>query len=212
MSTQAAVDSHVPSAKRALDLALSLVGLALFAPVHALAAVWVRVEDGGSLLFVQERCGQHGRSFRIYKLRTMRDSKVTRLGRWLRATGLDETAQFYNVLRGEMSIVGPRPLTREDLLRLGWLGLPQHPRFRLRPGITGLAQVFGSQGARQVLALDALYGRRASAWLDLRLIALSFAMNVVGKRRVRQLLSRRRRRPRARRAASISTQASIPGV
>lgn len=199
-----------------MDVALSLVGLALFAPVHALAAVWGRLEDGGPLLFVQERCGQHSRPFRIFKLRTMRDGEVTRLGRWLRATGLDETAQFHNVLRGEMSIVGPRPLTHDDLVRLGWEQLLHHPRFALRPGITGLGQLFGSKGAREVLALDALYARRSSRasslWLDIRLIALSFAMNVVGKRRVRQLLRAQRERRRRPRTVPLSTQAPTPGV
>jgi lipopolysaccharide/colanic/teichoic acid biosynthesis glycosyltransferase len=199
-----------------LDVALSLIGLTLFAPVHALAAIWCRIEDGGPLLFVQERCGQHGRPFRIYKLRTMRAGEVTRLGRWLRATGLDETAQFYNVLRGEMSIVGPRPLTREDLIRLGWQQRSEHPRFALRPGITGLGQLFGDKGARQVLALDALYARRAalpsSHCLDIRLIALSFAINVVGKRRVRRLLRAQRERRRRCRATPLSRPHPNQGI
>jgi lipopolysaccharide/colanic/teichoic acid biosynthesis glycosyltransferase len=181
-----------------MDVALSLFALALFSPVYGLSAVWVRFEDGGPVLFTQERRGRHGRPFRIYKLRTMYAGKVTRLGRWLRATGLDETAQFFNVLRGEMSIVGPRPLTEHDLARLGWLGALDHPRFALRPGITGVGQIFGSKGARQVRALDALYARKLSVWLDLRLIALSFAINLVGKARVRRQLLRLRRTARRR--------------
>ncbi|HEX6242305.1 MAG TPA: sugar transferase [Polyangiales bacterium] len=204
-------EPHAP-AKRLLDVSLSLVGLALFAPVHALAAAWVRIEDGGPLLFVQQRRGQRGRPFQIYKLRTMRDGEVTRLGRWLRSTGLDETAQFYNVLRGEMSIVGPRPLTSQDLERLGWAGLPEHPRFAVRPGITGLSQVFSPGGARHALALDALYARRSSARLDLTLIALSFAMNLVGKRRVRGLLRAARARSRSARARPVSPHAPLRGV
>jgi lipopolysaccharide/colanic/teichoic acid biosynthesis glycosyltransferase len=192
-----------------MDVALSLFALVLFSPVYGLTAVWVRFEDGGPVLFTQQRCGRQGRPFRIYKLRTMHAGKVTRLGRWLRATGLDETAQFFNVLRGEMSIVGPRPLTEQDLARLGWLGALDHPRFALCPGITGLGQIFGTKGARQVRALDALYARRLSAWLDLRLIALSFAINLVGKERVRrQLLRLRRPRRRAARSSMFSARPS----
>jgi lipopolysaccharide/colanic/teichoic acid biosynthesis glycosyltransferase len=206
---QQAADCH--AAKRVMDVSLSLFALVLFAPVHGLAAVWVRIEDGGPLLFTQERSGRNGHSFCIYKLRTMHAGKVTRLGRWLRATGLDETAQFFNVLRGDMSIVGPRPLTPQDLTRLGWDRLPQHPRFALNPGITGLGQIFGSRGARQVRALDALYGRKLSPWLDLQLIALSFAMNLVGKRRVRSWLTARRVlvSSRSRHARSLSAQPAL---
>src|SRR5688500_4708965 len=101
-----------------MDVGLSLFALWLFAPVQLVALLAVALEDGGPLYFVQERVGKRGRPFRIYKLRTMRHGQVTGLGRWLRATGLDETPQFFNVLRGEMSIVGPRPLTASDLERL----------------------------------------------------------------------------------------------
>src|SRR5262249_23749774 len=128
--------------------------------------------------------------FRIVKLRTMRAGRVTRVGRWLRATGLDETTQFIHVLRGEMSVVGPRPLTREDIERLGWSGLRHDARFAVRPGITGLAQVDGGRSARRSRALDALYARRRSIAMDLRLIAISAAMNALGKTRVRAWLRR----------------------
>ena len=171
-------------------MALSLFALGLFAPVQAAAWSLSKLEDGGPLLFTQERIGKEGRAFRIYKLRTMRDGEVTRLGRWLRATGLDETPQFFNVLLGDMSIVGPRPLTAGDLSRLGWDRMNAHPRFAVRPGITGLAQIFGDRGARHARALDALYSRTHTPWLDLRLIAVSFAMNVVGKARVKRWIRR----------------------
>lgn len=171
-----------------MDVGLSVVALALFAPVQATAAALIRLEDGGPVWFVQERIGRGRRPFRILKLRTMRDGEVTRVGRWLRATGLDETGQFVNVLRGDMSIVGPRPLTQADIDRLGWAGPEHDARFAVRPGITGLAQVVGGTTARHTLALDALYARRASAVLDMSLIAVSFAMNVLGKKRVRAAL------------------------
>ena len=176
--------------KRGTDVALSLFALGLFAPVQAAAWSLSKLDDGGPLLFTQERIGKGGRAFRIYKLRTMQGGEVTRLGRWLRATGLDETPQFFNVLMGDMSIVGPRPLTAGDLARLGWDKMSDHPRFAVRPGITGLAQIFGDRGARHARALDALYSRTHTPWLDLRLIAVSFAMNVVGKARVKRWLRR----------------------
>ncbi len=185
-----------------MDVSLSLAALGVFAPVTAAAALCIRREDGGPVLFVQERVGRGRRPFSILKLRTMRGGEITRVGRWLRATGLDETAQFLNVLRGDMSIVGPRPLTRDDVERLGWSGPEHDARFAVRPGITGLAQVLGGRSARHTRALDALYARRAGAALDLSLIAVSFAMNLAGKRRVRAALRRLAlRRAALRRAA-----------
>lgn len=179
--------------KRVMDVGLSLVALGVFAPVSVVCAALIRIDDGGPVLFVQERVGRGRRTFRIFKLRTMRDGEVTRVGRWLRATGLDETGQFVNVLLGDMSIVGPRPLTAADIARLGW-DRPEHDgRFRVRPGITGLVQVLGTTRARRSSALDALYARTRTDGLDLGLIGVSFAMNVVGKARVRETLAHGRR-------------------
>lgn len=174
---------------------LGAVGAAVFLPFQLAAAVAIRLEDGGPVLFRQERVGRHRAPFRIAKLRTMRDGNTTPVGRWLRATGLDETTQFLHVLRGEMSVVGPRPLTEADLVRLGWT--EHRARFEVRPGITGLAQVFGGRSARHSRALDALYARRTSVRLDVWLVAVSFAMNVFGKDRVRQRLRRRARSRRS---------------
>ncbi len=175
--------------KRAFDLAAATFALALFAPVLAASAVVIRLEDGGPVLFRQERVGLGGARFEILKLRTMRDDVVTRPGRWLRATGIDEVPQFVNVLRGQMSVVGPRPLTPDDLARLGFDADPL--RSTVRPGVTGLAQVLAPPTAAEVLEVDRRYVEGASLALDLRLVALSFAMNVVGKARVRRWLRRR---------------------
>jgi lipopolysaccharide/colanic/teichoic acid biosynthesis glycosyltransferase len=182
--------THRPG-KRALDVSAALFALALFSPVLATAAVAIQLEDGGSVLFRQERVGRGGEPFTVLKLRTMRPGEeVTRVGRWLRGTGIDEVAQFVNVLRGDMSVVGPRPLTAADLARLGWTDDPV--RQQLRPGITGPAQVFGGRGAAVSQALDRRYAAEAGLWVDLELIAISFAMNVVGKKRVRAWLQRHR--------------------
>jgi lipopolysaccharide/colanic/teichoic acid biosynthesis glycosyltransferase len=119
------------------------------------------------------------------------------VGRWLRATGLDETAQLLNVLLGDMSMVGPRPLTRRDVDRLGWTQKEHDARWDVDPGITGLAQLFGGRAARASLRFDKLYAAKRSAWLDTQLIAASFVVNVAGKRRtkgwLRSLRALRRR-------------------
>lgn len=178
---------------RSLDLLLLSGGVVVFAPVMAALAAGIVAEDGGPVFFRQERVGHRRAPFTILKLRSMRDGQVTGVGRWIRATGLDEVAQFVNVLRGDMRLVGPRPLTPADLERLGWDGDDSAWRFTVPPGITGLAQVFG-RGARSSLALDQQYIVHAGLRLDVELVAISFAMNAGGKARVRALL----RRPAAR--------------
>lgn len=142
------------------------------------------------MLFRQRRIGRGRQPFEILKFRTMRDGQVTRVGRWLRATGIDEIPQFVNVLRGEMSVVGPRPLTAADIERLGWTEHEHDPRFQARPGITGLAQIFAGGGAARSLELDASYATRAGLGLDTAVVGVSFAINLFGKRTVRRALTR----------------------
>lgn len=196
--------------KRAFDLAASALACVVFAPIAPLIAAAIALDDGAPLLFVQERVGRDRRPFRILKLRTMREGRVTRAGRWLRATGLDELPQFVNVVRGEMSVVGPRPLTREDLARLGWDALDHDERFRVRPGIVGLAQVIGGRTARHSARLDALYARRVSLRLDASMVTLGFLANLVGKARMRtlrRLVLEAAGRPLARRARPLTRAA-----
>ena len=173
------------TADTSLDLVVSGLGTVLYAPFFAACAGAIYLEDGGPVLFRQDRLGRDRVGFSICKWRTMRGGQVTRVGRWLRSTGLDETAQFFNVLRGDMSMVGPRPLTQDDVDRLDWNDRAYDIRFAVRPGITGLAQLFGGKTSRHSFALDRLYIRRRSALLDLYLIGLSFAANLMGKKRVR---------------------------
>jgi undecaprenyl phosphate N,N'-diacetylbacillosamine 1-phosphate transferase len=174
--------------KRTLDVLAAGTACALFAPAAAAVVVATWLDDRGPPLFLQDRVGRRRVPFTIFKFRSMRNQQVTRVGQWLRRTGVDELPQFLNVCRGEMSVVGPRPLTGDDLRRLGWTDARTDWRFATKPGITGLSQLFGGRGARASLRLDRLYLRRQSLALDAQLIALSFAANVVGKRMLRRLV------------------------
>ena len=170
--------------KRALDLALLLVALPVIAPLLAVVAVWVRLKLGSPVLFRQQRPGLHGRPFTIFKFRTMtaaRDARgsllpdaqrLTPLGRFLRAASLDELPEFFNVLRGEMSVVGPRPLLIQYLDRYT---PEQARRHEVLPGITGWAQVNGRNTLtwEEKFELDVWYVDHQSLQLDCKIILLT---------------------------------------
>jgi lipopolysaccharide/colanic/teichoic acid biosynthesis glycosyltransferase len=171
--------------KRAFDFAAAAAAIVLLCPVWLAIAALIWLEDGGSPLFVQDRVGFRKRLFPIYKFRTMRDGRITRVGRVLRTTGLDELAQLVNVLRGEMSLVGPRPLTPADIARLGWDGSAHALRWSAEPGITGLAQLYAGRGARLSWFLDRRYIESGCPRLDVVIIGLTLVIALIGKRRVR---------------------------
>lgn len=178
---------HSYRGKRVVDLVFAGAASLVFAPLVAGIAVAVWLDDRGPTFFTQPRIGEGREVFRVIKFRTMRDGAVTRVGRWLRHTGLDELPQFVNVCRGDMSVVGPRPLTPEDVARLDWASARHDWRFVVKPGITGLAQLVGGRSARHSARLDRLYLRSQSAVLDARLVALSFVANILGKSSVREI-------------------------
>ena len=181
--------------KRAVDLVVAVVGLVVLSPLLAFVAIWIRVRDGGPVLFRQDRIGEQGRPFHVVKFRTMsanaeerlgelegrneirgqafkvtNDPRVTRTGRVLRSLSLDELPQLWNVVRGEMSLVGPRPpLPREVEGYDVW----HRRRLSMKPGITGMWQV----GARREpefdhwVRLDLEYIDRWSLWLDVKILA-----------------------------------------
>jgi lipopolysaccharide/colanic/teichoic acid biosynthesis glycosyltransferase len=177
--------------KRLFDLAGACAGLVVFAPAMAVIAMAILLDDGAPLLFTQPRLGYRRRPFSILKFRSMRDGRVTRVGRILRATGLDEVPQFINILRGDMSGVGPRPLTPADVDRLGWTGAEVEFRWQVKPGLTGLAQLMGAGTSTASLELDRAYCLRWDPAHDCQLIAISFAVNVLGKSRVRRWMLKR---------------------
>jgi lipopolysaccharide/colanic/teichoic acid biosynthesis glycosyltransferase len=190
--------------KRTLDVLAAGTACVVFGPAAIAVTMATWLEDGAPPLFFQPRVGQQRLPFTIVKFRSMRNRQVSHVGRWLRRTGIDELPQFLNVCRGEMSVVGPRPLTADDVFRLGWSGMAVDWRFAAKPGITGLSQLLAGRGARASLRLDRLYLRRQSLSLDLQLIARSFALNILGKRPVRRLL-------RAVRAGACSATSEQPG-
>lgn len=169
------------AAKRAVDLVGASTALVVFAIPMAVVAALVRLTLGSPVVFHQTRPGLHGRLFEMYKFRTMRDLKdaagnelpdhlrITPLGRFLRRTSLDELPELVNVLRGEMSLVGPRPLLVEYL---GRYSPEQARRHEALPGITGLAQINGrnTRSWDERLALDVWYVDNASLRLDARIL------------------------------------------
>jgi lipopolysaccharide/colanic/teichoic acid biosynthesis glycosyltransferase len=173
--------------KRAFDVVGAVGGLLFFAPVMLAVAAAIRLGDGAPVFFRQSRLGRRQRPFEILKFRTMRDGRVTRAGAVLRATGLDELPQFLNILRGDLSAVGPRPITRDDAERFGWLAPHAASRWDQAPGLTGLAQL-AARSPDESLALDRCYARRQTLALDCRIVAMSFVVNVLGKTRARRVL------------------------
>jgi lipopolysaccharide/colanic/teichoic acid biosynthesis glycosyltransferase len=169
--------------KRAVDVVGAAVGLAVAAIPMALVAVAIRLTMGSPVLFRQRRPGLHGEIFTLVKFRTMRDGsgsdeeRLTRLGRFLRSTSLDELPELFNVLRGDMSLVGPRPLLVQYLDRYS---PEQARRHDVRPGLTGLAQTTGRNATSwdERLALDVRYVDEHSLAMDLRIIVRTIGMIV----------------------------------
>lgn len=170
--------------KRLLDLTLTLAALLLLSPLLVLLALLVRLRLGSPVLFRQRRPGLRGKPFTLYKFRTMKDlhdaggnllpdaERLMPLGRFLRGTSLDELPELFNVLKGEMSLVGPRPLLMEYLARYT---PEQARRHAVKPGITGWAQVNGRNALtwEQKFALDVWYVDHLSLWLDLKIVVLT---------------------------------------
>jgi lipopolysaccharide/colanic/teichoic acid biosynthesis glycosyltransferase len=184
--------------KRIIDVLFSSLALAASAPVWLVIALAIKLEDGGPVFFTQLRWGRGQRAFRVYKFRSMSvtadsrvqalqgDHRITRVGRLLRATSLDELPQIFNIWRGDMSWVGPRalPMNERQQNEAGAVPDSAVPGFALRcavrPGLTGIAQIFAPRDVprRQKFRYDGFYIQRQSAWLDLRLIAISVWISV----------------------------------
>lgn len=192
-----------PFLKRPFDLTLSSIGIIISFPLWILIGFLIWLEDRRPIFYFQERVGKNGKIFRIRKFRSMiknaeektgavlaeeNDPRVTRVGRILRATAMDELPQLLSIFKGDMSFVGPRP-ERPELVTEYNGGIPDYNRrHSVRPGLTGVAQVFGRYDTppQHKLKYDLLYIKKQSFWLDLKLIFLSFWITFRGKWESRQ--------------------------
>jgi lipopolysaccharide/colanic/teichoic acid biosynthesis glycosyltransferase len=189
--------------KRAFDVAFAAAGLIVSSPVWLLLALAVKLEDRGPVFFRQQRSGLNGRVFEVLKFRSMHvdaerlgarqavanDARITRVGRWMRRTAMDELPQLWNILIGDMSVVGPRALRPGEIEAHG-AGIMERledvpgfaVRSSVRPGLTGVAQIYAGRNLprRQKFRYDRLYIRRQSHGLDLRLVMLSFWISFSG--------------------------------
>lgn len=207
-STRATYAVHSSAVKRAMDLAFAVPVLIFVAPLLMLIYALVKVFDPGPALFTQMRVGRDGREFMVYKFRTMRvdaearlaelleknpraaaewarfqklrnDPRVTTLGRILRKSSLDELPQLLNILRGEMSVIGPRPVTAAEMARYG-ADVPYYTA--VRPGVLGLWQVKGRNRLTypERVALDVQYVKTWSIWQDFKIVAMAIPVVLLG--------------------------------
>ena len=184
-------------ATRLLDLLVASIALLVFAPIGLILAILIRLESGGPVLFVQERAGKHGKPFRMYKFRSMvvnaidplhlgplkhEHPLITRVGRLMRRTKMDELPQLLNVLRGEMRVVGPRPCLVSPIETMSPQALR---RFDVSPGMTGWAEINGNVELTpdEQLVLDVWYVENHSIWLDIQILFKTLNVAVFGAKR-----------------------------
>jgi len=188
--------------KRLFDAVLSFVGIMASSPLWLLITCLIFFEDGLPIFFPQERVGKNGKIIKVIKFRTMKhlsgkshldidlenDPRITRVGRLLRVTAIDELPQLWNILKGEMSFVGPRalPMIIDDNEKQNYARLDQIPGFeirsRVRPGLTGISQIYASKdaGREEKFKYDIEYVNKMNFWLDLNLIIISFWITLRG--------------------------------
>ena len=175
--------------KRILDICCALAAMIVFCWLYAIVAILVRVKLGSPVIFCQERPGKDEKIFKLYKFRSMTDERdengellpddvrLTKFGRFLRSTSLDELPEAWNILRGDMSVIGPRPLLVRDVV---CMNSNQRVRHEVHPGLSGLAQCAGRNGLNwdQKLENDAEYVRNVNFWLDCKLVFLTVVKTV----------------------------------
>ncbi|MFA6217015.1 MAG: sugar transferase [Candidatus Omnitrophota bacterium] len=187
--------------KRGLDLILAIIGLIIGSPLLILAAIFIKIDSRGPIVYQQNRVGRRGKIFKIYKLRTMRldaekgtgavwakrnDPRITEIGKFLRKTRIDEIPQLINVLKGEMSIVGPRPERPEMVVDFKKLICDYEKRLIVKPGITGLSQIYNRYDetiadVRKKVKYDLLYIRKMCLWVEMRILAQTVFVVFTGK-------------------------------
>lgn len=185
--------------KRAMDIAGSLFGIIITSPIMLIVAMLVKLSSPGPVIFKQERVGRHNKPFRMYKFRSMElqqpgeekkawtvrnDPRVTRVGKFLRKTSIDELPQLFNILKGDMSLVGPRP-ERPLFVEKFKEEIPRYMvKHQVRPGLTGWAQVNGLRGdtsIRKRIEYDIYYIENWTVWFDIKIIFMTFITGFINK-------------------------------
>lgn len=176
--------------KRLIDILISFTGLVILLPIILLTALAVKIESKGPIIFKQERLGKGGKVFKIYKFRSMcvgaehtgsgvysgkGDARVTKVGRFIRATSIDELPQFFNILKGDMSLIGPRPPLTYHPWTVDKYTKEQFRMFSVRPGLTGWAQINGRKDVEwnKRIELNCWYTENISFWLDIKIFFIS---------------------------------------
>ena len=188
--------------KRTLDIILSIIGLTVFSPIFIIVYIAIKLEDGGKVIFRQERIGFHGDTFTLYKLRSMtetsesngkpqlcqkHDHRLTKVGSFLRSHHLDEIPQFWNVLKGDMSFVGPRPERKFFVDQIKAINPDYEKLYLLRPGLFSEATLYNGYTDTMAkmlkrLSMDLHYLYHRSLWLDMKIIYLTAMSIITGKK------------------------------
>lgn len=170
--------------KRFMDMLISFIGLVILFPFLIIVGILIKIDSKGPIIFKQQRIGKNGKVFNIYKFRSMtvgaeqhgvyeakNDVRVTRMGKLIRKLSIDELPQFINILKGDMSIIGPRPTLTYHPWKYEEYSDYQKKRFNLRPGVTGWAQVNGRKNVEwnERIELDVYYTENASVWFDIKI-------------------------------------------
>ncbi len=178
--------------KLIFDICFALMVLIILSPILLLVVLLILIVERKSPFFFQKRIGIHKVEFRIYKFRTMLNNEITPLGKVLRKTGIDELPQLVNIIKGQMSFVGPRPLTDADIKRLEWNDSYHENRWSVRPGIVGLAQLTPVCHKKMSWFYDQLYIKSHTLWLDFKILTAAALIPFVGKQMVKNWIHGKR--------------------
>lgn len=171
--------------KIGFDICIALLVLVGLSPILLIVILIILIVERKAPFFFQDRIGLRRGAFKIYKFRTMLNNEITPLGKILRKTGIDELPQLVNIIKGQMSFVGPRPLTKNDIERLGWDRDYYDHRWSVRPGIVGLAQLTPVCHKKMSWFYDQLYIKTRSIWLDFKILTAAVLIPFVGKQTVK---------------------------
>ncbi len=171
--------------KSVCDIFIAFIVFVSILPILILVTLLILIIEQKTAFFLQERIGKNKKEFRIYKFRTMDDGKITSIGNVLRKTGIDELPQLINIILGEMSVVGPRPLTESDIIRLQWNDKFHEKRWYINPGIVGLAQLTPVCHKKMSWFYDQLYLKHQTLWMDMKILFAAVLIPFVGKNTVK---------------------------